>query len=260
MAQVNITTRDTHRTTTRHKAKQHSRRRYSFSLVVFGIACLVFLVMDALQLKQTAHFGSLFPLAQKLETGAPVSADVLSRYVKLAGEVTAGEYCRSDIVMAGATVILADLDRQNQSLDYDAWADAISRGEGYFEHAISCTPTNGNYWLRLALIRRAVAERPAELATLMRESVLMAPADQDIIIGRFSLWNNASAATLEAARSSVESDIRTILDNGNAFQIVPAIKDIGKNLAPYFRKIAQSVPGDKLALYKKAGLDVANLP
>jgi hypothetical protein len=216
--------------------------------------------MGVLQLKQTAHFGSLFPLAQKLETGAPVPPDVLSRYVKLADQIPAGDYCRSDIVVAGATVILADLDRQNQSIDYDAWAEAVSRGERYFEHAISCTPTNGDYWLRLALIRRAVAERPAELAALMRESVLMAPAEQGIIIARFNLWNDASPATLEAARSSLESDIKTILDNGNAFQIAPAIKNVGKNLAPYFREAAQSVSADKLAVYKKAGLDVANLP
>ncbi|KAA0680782.1 hypothetical protein DTW90_37270 [Neorhizobium sp. P12A] len=229
-------------------------------MVAFGIACVIFLAMGALQLKQTAHFGSLFPLAQKLQAGESVSADVLNRYAKLADSVTSGEYCRSDIVLAGATVILADLDRQNQSLDYDAWADAMSLGDRYFVHAISCMPTNGNYWLRLALIRRAVAERPAELASFMQESVRMAPADQDIILARFAFWNQASAATLGAANSSVESDIKTVLENGNAFEIVPAIKNVGSNLAPYFREVAQSVSADKLAVFKKAGLDAAALP
>jgi hypothetical protein len=110
------------------------------------------------------------------------------------------------------------------------------------------------------LIRQAVAERPTELAALMRESVLMAPAEQDILTARFYFWNKASPATLEAAKSLVESDLRIILENGNAFQMTPDMKGVGKNLAPYFREVAQSVPPDKLALFKKAGLEVENMP
>lgn len=216
--------------------------------------------MTIVQLRQTAHFGSLFPLAGRLDSGAVVPPDLLTRYVKVTDEIVAGGYCRSDIIAAGATVELADLDRQNQSLDYDSWASAMVRGGRYFEHAISCTPTSGDYWLRLAMIRRAVAERPEELAALMQQSVQMAPAEQDIVIGRLIFWNLASAATLDASRDLVERDIRTVLETGNAFQIVPAIKDVGKTLAPYYRKVALSVAPDKLAVFKKAGLDIAALP
>jgi hypothetical protein len=216
--------------------------------------------MAALQLRQTAHFGSLFPIAERLETGVPVPTGLLRKYADLASEIVAGGYCRSDIVMAGATVILADLDRQNQSADYDGWASAFERGDRYFRHAVSCTPTNGNYWLRLALIRRAVAERPEELAALMRQSVLVAPAEQDTIIGRFSFWNVAGVASLDASKPSVMSDIKNILMYGNAFLIVPGITPVGRNLAPYFREASPSIPAARLAAFKKAGLDLSSLP
>ncbi len=260
MAQVNITTRDTHRTITKHRPTVRRQRKYSFSLAVFGLACLVFLVMGIGQLRQTSHFGSLFPLAEKLEGKAVVSSEIVSRYAKLSDEIRAGGYCRSDIVMAGATVILADLDRQDQDADYDAWAEALSRGERYFEHAISCTPTNGNYWLRLAMIRWAIAERPDEIATLMRESVSVAPAEQNVLMARLYFWNRLSAVTLEAASGSVENDVRIAVEDGEPYQLAPAMKSIGKNLAPYFRKYTQRVSPAKLALFKKAGWDASVLP
>jgi hypothetical protein len=229
-------------------------------LVVFGAACIVFTAMGISQLRQTSRFGSLFPIAEKLESGSAISPELLSRYTALAGEISNENYCRSDIVMAGAAVVLEDLDHHDQDADYNAWADALSRGEKYFDHAIRCTPSNANYWLRLAMIRQATAERPDELASLMRRSVALAPADQDMIIARFPFWNRVSPGTLEAAKDAVESDIKIVLDDGNPFQIAPAIKGIGKNLAPYFREVAQSISPDKLRLYKKAGLDIASLP
>lgn len=212
--------------------------------------------MSVYQLRQTAHFGSLFPLAQKIANGAFVPSDVLRRYEALAEDIPGGGYCRSDIVDAGGAVVLANLDRYDQAADYDAWARGLAKAEVYFRHAISCIPTNAGYWLRLAAVRRAIAENSQEIAELMRMSVTCAPADQDMIIARLNFWNMAGAQTLAASRSSVESDVRTVLTYGNAFQIMPAIGTVGPDLMAYFEKIARFLPAEKLATFRKAGLPV----
>ena len=59
-----------------------------------------------------------------LQTASPTG--VCARYAARAIERIDGHYCRSDIVAAGLTLVLTQLDRQNVNIDYDAWVAAAA--------------------------------------------------------------------------------------------------------------------------------------
>jgi hypothetical protein len=254
MDQTNITTQDIRLTITKDK-KAKASRSYTLCLAVFILMMALFLAMAIEQLAETSRFGSLFPLAENLEGGTAVPADVVARYAARTDAIVAENYCRSDILMAGASVVLSNLDRQNQSTDYDGWVDAMTRGDRYFEHAISCLPTNGNFWVRLAMIRKAVAERPAEIVALMGESVRQTPADQDVLIARYYMWNRVSPETLAAAHELVAHDLTTALQFGTPFELVPVVNSVGKNLAPYLRDAVKTLSPDRIAQFHRYGVD-----
>lgn len=163
--------------------------------------------------------------------------------------------CRADILRAGLTVMLANLDRQNSFHRYEAWAAAMTDGDAYVVHAIGCTPTDGDLWARLAMIRLAIAENPDELAWLMQRSIEYAPAEYAVLVPRFVVWRKASAASLAAAQDAVEADLLTLLTYASAKQIAATLADSGTSLKPFIRASLRLIPRDRRDGLFAAGLD-----
>ncbi|MGO8506569.1 hypothetical protein AB9F35_34980, partial [Rhizobium leguminosarum] len=81
--------------------------------------------------------------------------------------------------------------------------------------ALSCMPTNSNFWLRLAAVQSTIAEEQDSIAGMMKRSVELAPYDQVMILTRFYFWNDLTDATLAAEERALESDLMTMLKRGD---------------------------------------------
>ncbi|MBC7151236.1 MAG: hypothetical protein H5U22_17800 [Rhizobium sp.] len=217
------------------------------AIALFIVLCGVFLVVSIMELRNSARFGQLMLMARYLESGTPVTRASVTSLAAWADGVVSDDYCRSDIVRAGLTVKLAELDQRNSFYDYDAWAAGLDATERYIRHAIGCTPTDGNFWLRLAMVRRAIAERPEEIAFLMQQSVNYAPAEQAVLAARFTVWNAAGERTLEAARTALDTDLQTLLRYGDVRLIRRVVQKPGEALLPRLRAAAASLPAERQA-------------
>uniref|UniRef100_UPI0039827C6E hypothetical protein n=1 Tax=Rhizobium sp. TaxID=391 RepID=UPI0039827C6E len=165
-------------------------RFVSGSRIAFVVVTVVFAVLAGRELYASIRTASISIVAERLERGGTVADDVVAKYASRSVEVVDGHYCRSDIVAAGVTLVLAQLDRQNVNVNYDAWAAAASGARQYLRHALSCMPTNSNFWLRLAAVQSTIAEEPVAIAGMMKRSVVLAPHDEAMVLTRFYFWND----------------------------------------------------------------------
>jgi hypothetical protein len=223
----------------------------SVTRIAFIIVTLVFLVLAGRELYASIRTASISIVAERIERGETVADDVVAKYASRSVDVVDGHYCRSDIVAAGVTLVLAQLDRQNVNVNYDAWAAAASSARQYLRYALSCMPTNSNFWLRLAAVQSIIAEEPAAVAGMMKRSVVLAPHDQVMILTRFYFWNDFTDATLAAARNALDSDLMTMLKLGDRCRVNATIKEISPQLRPIFDRTWTSVGDAATARFRQ---------
>ncbi|MGM4881284.1 hypothetical protein [Rhizobium leguminosarum] len=223
----------------------------SVTRIAFIIVTLVFLVLAGRELYASIRTASISIVAERIERGETVADDVVAKYASRSVDVVDGHYCRSDIVAAVVTLVLAQLDRQNVNVNYDTWAAAASSARQYLRYALSCMPTNSNFWLRLAAVQSIIAEEPAAVAGMMKRSVVLAPYDQVMILTRFYFWNDFTDATLAAARNALDSDLTTMLKLGDRCRVNATIKEISPQLRPIFDQAWTSVGDSATARFRQ---------
>ncbi|CAN7523031.1 hypothetical protein LJR245_003615 [Rhizobium leguminosarum] len=216
-------------------------RFVSVTRIAFVIVTVVFVVLAGRELSASIRTASISIVAERIERGETVADDVVTKYALRSVDVVDGHYCRSDIVAAGVTLVLAQLDRQNVNVNYDAWAVAASSARQYLRYALSCMPTNSNFWLRLAAVQSTIAEEPVAIAGMMKRSVVLAPYDQVMVLTRFYFWNDFTDATLTAAKRALDSDLTTMLKLGDRCRVNATIKEISPQLRPIFDQTWTSV-------------------
>lgn len=217
------------------------RQSFSVSRIAFLTAAVVFSMLAARELYASIRAASISIIAERIERGQVVSDDVAARYASQIAGMTGGNYCRSDIVAAGATLVLSQLDRQNANINYEAWAAAAAGARDYLRYAVSCMPTNSNFWLRLAAIQSTIAEESHSIAGMMARSVALAPYDQSMVLTRFYFWNEFTEATLSASRRVLDRDLVTMLKLGDRCLVNTAMKAISPQLRPIFDQTWTSV-------------------
>ncbi|MGO7969965.1 hypothetical protein ACC705_03055 [Rhizobium ruizarguesonis] len=213
----------------------------SVTRIAFVIVTVVFVVLAGRELSASIRTASISIVAERIERGETVADEVVTKYAVRSVDVVYGHYCRSDIVAAGVTLVLAQLDRQNVNVNYDAWAVAASSARQYLRYALSCMPANSNFWLRLAAVQSTIAEEPVAIAGMMKRSVVLAPYDQVMILTRFYFWNDFTDATLAAAKRALDSDLTTMLKLGDRCRVNATIKEISPQLRPIFDQTWTSV-------------------
>ncbi|PDS46441.1 hypothetical protein CO662_00080 [Rhizobium anhuiense] len=223
----------------------------SVSRIAFIIVTVVFVMLAGRELYASIRTASISIVAEMIEHGDTVSDDVVTRYASRSAEVVDEHYCRSDIVAAGVTLVLAQLDRQNVNVNYDAWAAAASSADRYLRYALSCMPTNSNFWLRLAAVQSIIAEEPLSLAGMMKRSVALAPYDESMILTRFYFWNDFTDATLLAAKSALDNDLMTMLKRGDRCRVNATIKEISPQLRPVFDRTWAAVGDGATARFRQ---------
>ncbi len=177
------------------------------SLFALSLLCVY---LAALDFREQYRFADLISVGREADINPKIPNKRLRPQVKYALEIPAAGICRTDILKAGAAVLIRDLDRQNPDQDYESWAAAISVAEGFFLHALSCMPADGNIWLRLAIVRQQIAEEPVETARLLSLSQHYAPSEAGVLRIRMQFWNTLSERSLQLALPAIKADIRTL--------------------------------------------------
>jgi hypothetical protein len=253
----------------RAKASGQTRRRatapVALSLpsplsILFSLTAIALLAFAVTDIRQSARFADIFLVAERLEQSGQISPETIARTAANTDIIVSGDYCRSDIVMAGTTLVLNRLDTANEITGYDAWAKAADDAERYIRHAVSCLPTDSNLWLRLAIVRAVIAQEPKSIARLMTMSARLAPADELALLARVYFWNHLNVATLENARTTVESDVSLLLKLGDSRKVAPALTRISAALLPYVKQASKQLPANKKGSLTWFGFNPDKLP
>ena len=187
-------------------------RRDPFLVGAVVALCVLSIALGAVQIKRYREFGRMRNVAASIETARAVSPKLIGEVMPKALDVKARGICQADYVKAALTVVLTHLDQQNSEQDFDSWSAAMVNAEEIAKYAIGCSPTNGNFWLRLAMVRQAISEQSNELARLVQFSQLYAPAEEKVIGARYRLYNRVTAPTLALLGPTLASDLTVICD------------------------------------------------
>ncbi len=184
-----------------------------------SIACGALTVFAGKELYDTLRFSDLVLVAARIESDHSVGQKALARANALAVELEQSHGCREDLVMPAVTVMLHAVDNAAQDRDIKIWVDTQIAADRYLKFALGCSPTEGNYWLRLAMLRRMRGENTAELATLMSLSSKYAPVEPDVLGLRMRVWLDLQPVTRAAAASVLASDLLEFLKHAPAREI-----------------------------------------
>ncbi len=229
----------------------------SVLFLLTAVSLLVFAIVD---IGESARFANIFLVAERLEQAEQVSAETLAKTAASTDGIVSGDYCRSDIVMAGTTLVLKRLDAANEISGYAAWVKAADDAERYMRHAVACVPGDSNLWLRLAAVRAVIAQEPKSTAGLLTMSARLAPADEVALLARLYFWNRLNVTTLDNARASVESDVKRLLELGDPRKVGPALTKVSAALLPYVKTEGSQLSSERKSSLAWFGLNIDKLP
>ncbi len=221
------------------------------------IAAAIFaalLALSGLHLTLAAASSRVAAAASRLEEGRPVESGMLRALASHAVSEVLLSTCRADILRAAMTVQMAALDLESITSDYSSWAQALERADRFIAHYVQCLPTDGNGWLRKALISRATAELPAALAELLAQSARLAPAEGQVLRARLALWKAVSAQTIGLGRQWLRQDVSTILAYGDWRDLVHLFEDLPPTLAETIEAARGSLGSERAAMVARAEL------
>ena len=168
-------------------------------------------------------------------SGEPRTRKDVVKLSTISNEIVSENVCRSDILKAGLVLVLSRIEINLAPQDYDSWLEAVSKANGYIAHAIRCTPTDGNLWLRMAMVTRAGAEDPERIAELMTRSQNLAPAEISVVMDRVRFYNSLGASTLKKTSFVVQKDLAVSLQQEPKL-LREILKTPSKSLTPYLRE------------------------
>lgn len=216
-------------------------RRNPMSVFFLGLLCLMVLIFAAGQVSLYARFADLQYWARQIETGRVVDRELLNRLVSSSDRQSVGSECQTNIVRPFLTILLSYLDQVNPNTDYEEWSRSLQLAEGFVQHALSCSPTDGNLWARYAMIRQASAEQPQELSRILGNSQRYTPAEENAISARYLLYNRLTDASLISVSKQLAQDIETLC-SVPAEKLRSKLQAPSKRLAKSIKEVAPSCP------------------
>lgn len=206
------------------------------------LSLLLFLALGAYAATLAAEdrrHGYVLAVAQRLDLKQSITIDQIATAAAQTTDPAFSHHCRSDILRPGLTVMLHNLGRMNQAIDYDAWVDANAATQAYLGMMIRCLPADGNVRLREALVSRAIAEDPESLRQKMSGARALMPYEAQQVLARLSLWKRLSPLALAASEPLARADIAATLRHGSA-ALKAALHD---GASPAFAALVESEAG-----------------
>ncbi|MEA3535436.1 hypothetical protein [Rhizobium sp. CC-YZS058] len=170
--------------------------------------CIVLLAW--MVLREEVEAEPFVSLAQRIESGKTVDPNYV---IDLADTVLAFPQdgrCASQTVKAGLTILLKRLDTLDPKAQAPAFFEALAQTRAYVDHALACTPADGNLWLRRAMISLAEGRNPELVRADMERSHRFAPAEQKVLGGRFAVWNRLPITELSRSTPVLLADLKVI--------------------------------------------------
>lgn len=177
-----------------------------FAAAIVMAASLLVLSYAFKETWYSSRFANVLSIAQDVDTYGSVPNETLLASMDSLSEIVDDNVCRSDIVKAGMSLVLKDLDYRYQLQEIASRSNGLIFAERYLRHALKCLPVDGNVWLRFAMVRYARTSNLEELAHSISLSQQLAPAEENIILGRFALWNSAPAQLQQKAAAAYNAD------------------------------------------------------
>lgn len=170
-----------------------------------------------------------------VQSGEPRTRKDVVTLSAISNDIVPENVCRSDILKAGLVLVLSRIEINLTPQNYDSWLEAVSNANSYIAHAIRCTPTDGNLWLRMAMVTRAGAEDPERIAELMARSQNLAPAEISVVMDRIRFYNSLGAGTLNRTSLVVQRDLAISLQQEPKL-LREVLEKPSKALMPYLRE------------------------
>lgn len=185
------------------------RKRPKFVIALTALLVFV-LFLSFIQVQRHAQFNALRYWAGKIEQGQPVSPAIIAAFTPVVTALIETGECQERFLKAGLTLALLDVDDADPDVYYESWSASLQRAERLARHALSCLPTDGNIWLRLAMLRQAIAEQPGDIARFVTLSQLYSPAEEAVVVGRYLLYTKLTHGTLELLNEAFRQDLQII--------------------------------------------------
>lgn len=206
MDQANTTTLDTLNTI----MKAHdvpTRRKALVTRAALGAICVVILFQTASNLSALMSYGDVTFWAQRVERDLPIDVATLDRLNVKMAEIVDKKICISQFAKATLSLRLVSVDLARS---YESWFKSIQEADTAVRYALSCFPTDGNIWLRLAMVRGATAEEPGQLMRYIHLSASYTPSDFQVLKGRYIFFNRLTGNSLNRLKDDVLNDMRIL--------------------------------------------------
>ncbi|WP_313556541.1 hypothetical protein [Agrobacterium cavarae] len=127
--------------------------------------------------------------------------------------------CNSLILRAAVTVAMHDLDGQNSNRDYEKWSHSISDAIVVLTTASACLPTDGDIYLRLAMVEWKIAASKKRNTLLLSLSHKYAPYELEILNARLLMWERLSPSDVSDLRDVFTEDFNSFMDHTDEFRL-----------------------------------------
>lgn len=191
------------RTTTGSESLRRGSRIPAFGAAFFA----VFLIFGALRgLADVVYFSEVARVADRLENGASLAPDAVSRVASMRALEDAERSCA--MARAAVTLRLAVVDATPRGRDVARDDAALDAAAAAIAHALRCFPLDGNLWLRSAMVANAVAGPGTQVVSALSMSSWTAPGEAWVLRQRLRFAASLHDAGLEEVRVLLRADIR----------------------------------------------------
>ncbi|WP_182422191.1 hypothetical protein [Aureimonas sp. ME7] len=196
---------------------------------------------------------SLAALAGRIERRQPVSLASVENALPAISAQAAASSCNDRMNRAALTVSSVAQQAMNQAQSFEDWSAGLARTSGILRRGIACTPTNGNFWARLALTERAAAPTAVSISRFMAMSERLAPAEAGSLMARAEVWRTSPWLDGAAAEARAR-DLRTILARARAADAVRMLRQADPAIRDEVRAYLTDLPPKQAAELERIGL------
>ena len=180
------------------------------SVRIFGsCACIAVLVLALYSVVLDARSANYVTAAERLEANEPVPSDIVARLAAEVFRSGLATSCRPDIVEAAATLVLSNLDSASEGRKEKA-IGALKKADRHLQVLLSCSPTDGNLWARLAMVETALDAPDERTGRMLQLSGQLSPFEPGALHARLAYWAVWPENRSREAGVALRRDIATL--------------------------------------------------
>lgn len=193
-------------------------------------------------------------IGSRVDRGIPVEQTVISQLGNDRSELLAS--CDGETLRVMRSVVLLNLNQQDQFTDFDAWTAAFETARVAFRHSLRCAPADGITWAAYAMVEASIATEPTLLNQLLELSLWTAPVERSALYARYKVRRLVGEGAAKSVTAGMDDDARTAA----AYLRPTEVAELGASLPPTYRQslidAATLLSPDRQQALRAAGLQV----